>query len=199
VSDRIEDLLRPPVDSSPRPSLMYRPRSITRATSASARALTTAARSLRSRPSERSGCARNRVSVTTTPEHRVAEELQPLVGGQAAVLVGERPVRQGAARACRRPGQDGRVPREGPRRTLVPMPVRLASSGHQEFVRGPGDGRRGRRTDRTAGRPGAGGAWNHKPGWHTSPATARRPSTASDGGACCCATSSASGQPRCSP
>ena len=34
--------------------------------------------------------------MTTTPEDRVAEELQPLVGGQATVLVGERPVGQGA-------------------------------------------------------------------------------------------------------
>ena len=51
----IEDFSRPPVASSPLPSLMCLPRSMVRATSASARALTTAARSLASRPSDRSG------------------------------------------------------------------------------------------------------------------------------------------------
>src|SRR6476661_832709 len=66
-------------------------------------------------------------------------------------------------------------------------------------VRGPGDGRRARRTGRTGGRRGAAGAWSRTPGWRRSPARAQRPSTASDGGACCCATSSASGQPRCTP
>jgi hypothetical protein len=55
VSERIEAFSRPPVVSSPRPSLMCWPSSILRATSARARALTTAARSLASRPSERSG------------------------------------------------------------------------------------------------------------------------------------------------
>ncbi len=58
VSERIEALSRPPVVSSPRPSMMCWPSSISRATSASARALTTAARSLASRPSEKSGWAR---------------------------------------------------------------------------------------------------------------------------------------------
>ena len=55
VSERIDALLRPPVVSSPRPSLTCSPSRMPRPTSASARALTTAARSLASRPSERSG------------------------------------------------------------------------------------------------------------------------------------------------
>ena len=58
VSDRIEAFARPPVVSSPRPSMTWSPRPMPRATSARARALTTAARSLASRPSERSGCER---------------------------------------------------------------------------------------------------------------------------------------------
>ena len=67
-----------------------------RATSASARALTTAARSLASRPSERSGCVAVERLGHDHAEHRVAEELQPLVGGQPAVLVGVGTVGQGA-------------------------------------------------------------------------------------------------------
>ena len=55
VSARIEDLSRPPVLSSPRPRWITAPRSSSRATSASARELTTAARSLASCPSDRSG------------------------------------------------------------------------------------------------------------------------------------------------
>ena len=58
VSERIEAFARPPVDSSPRPSLMCSPSPMSRPTSASARAFTTAARSLASRPSERSGWVR---------------------------------------------------------------------------------------------------------------------------------------------
>ena len=58
VSARIEALSRPPVASSPLPSMTYSPRSNVRATSASARMLTTAARSLASWPSARSGCSR---------------------------------------------------------------------------------------------------------------------------------------------
>ena len=67
-----------------------------RPTSASARALTTAARSLASRPSERSGWRAVERLGDDHAEHRVTEELQALVGGQAAVLVGERAVREGA-------------------------------------------------------------------------------------------------------
>ena len=96
VSARIEALSRPPVASSPLPSMTYSPRSKVRATSASARMLTTAARSLASWPSARSGCSRYSESVTTRPEHRVAEELEALVVGQSAVLVGVGAVRQGA-------------------------------------------------------------------------------------------------------
>ena len=80
VSERIEALSRPPVVSSPRPSMMCWPSSIARATSARARALTTAARSLASRPSERSGWVAVERLGHHDPEHRVAEELQALVG-----------------------------------------------------------------------------------------------------------------------
>ena len=96
VSERIEALFRPPVDSSPRPSLTCSPRPMPRPTSASARALTTAARSLASRPSERSGCVRYERLGHDDAEHRVAQELQALVGRQAAVLVGVGPVGEGA-------------------------------------------------------------------------------------------------------
>ncbi len=58
VSDRIEALSRPPVVSSPRPSMMCWPSPICRATSARARALTTAALSLARRPSLKSGWTR---------------------------------------------------------------------------------------------------------------------------------------------
>ena len=58
VSARIEALSRPPVASSPRPRRTNSPRPRSRATSASARMLTTAARSLASWPSGRSGWVR---------------------------------------------------------------------------------------------------------------------------------------------
>ncbi len=63
----MEALSRPPVPSSPRPSRMKEPRSRPRPTSASARELTTAARSLASWPSGRSGWVVYSVSVTTRP------------------------------------------------------------------------------------------------------------------------------------
>ena len=96
VSERIDALSRPPVVSSPRPSLTWSPRPMVRATSASARALTTAARSLASRPSERSGWHEVERLGDDDAEHGVAEELEALVGGQPAVLVGVGAVRQGA-------------------------------------------------------------------------------------------------------
>ena len=72
-----------------------RPRPRVRATSARARMLTTAARSLASWPSGRSGCVAVERVGDDEPEHGVAEELEALVVGQAAVLVGVRAVRQG--------------------------------------------------------------------------------------------------------
>ena len=176
---------RPPVDSSPRPSLTCSPSPMVRATSARARALTTAARSLASRPSERSGWVAVERLGDDHAEHRVAEELQPLVGRQPAVLVGERPVRQ---RTLEELGVQDRIaercPQVGVRRRVT-----------ARSVRGPDDGRRGRRTGRTRRTRGAAGAWHRRPGWRRSPGRARRPSTANDGDACCCATSSASEQP----
>ena len=125
VSERIEALSRPPVASSPRPSLMYCPRPITRATSASARALTTAARSLASRPSERSGWSSVEGLGDDDAEHRVAEELEALVGRQAAVLVGEGPVRQGAVEQL---GVELRIP-EPPSEFLVVADGQVPGSG----------------------------------------------------------------------
>src|SRR3954454_15368392 len=63
----MDALSRPPVPSSPRPSRMKEPSSRPRPTSASARELTTAARSLASWPSGRSGWVVYSVSVTTRP------------------------------------------------------------------------------------------------------------------------------------
>ena len=48
-------------------------------------------------------------------------------------------------------------------------------------VTGPDDGRTGRRTGRRCRTRGAAGAGCRTPGWRTSPGSARRPSTASDG------------------
>ena len=123
-------------------------------------------------------------------EHRVAEELQALVGRQAAVLVGVRAVGEGALEQLG--VQDG-IPER------CSQLARSWSAGPGAGLRGPGDGRRGRRTGRTRRTHGAAGAWHRRRGWRRSPGSARRPSTASDGGACCCATSSASGQPLFSP
>ena len=122
-------------------------------------------------------------------EHRVAEELQPLVGGQAAVLVGVRAVRQGALEQLG--VQDVEIPerraQSSRRRSAAALTDRsedLATVGAGAVLAAL------RRTH------GAAGAWRRRPGWRRSPGSARRPSTASDGGACCCATSSASEQPR---
>src|SRR5919206_1016025 len=65
VSARIEDLSRPPEPSSPLPRSTWSPTPRARATWASARMLTTAARSLARRPSARSGCRWYSASVTT--------------------------------------------------------------------------------------------------------------------------------------
>ena len=141
VSERIEALSRPPVVSSPRPSLMCWPRSISRATSASARALTTAARSLASRPSERSGWVVVERLGDHDPEHRVAEELEALVGRDAARSRRRTSGASGRAAAARDPGPDHRALRA----------ARRCSAGLLA-VRGPGDGRPWRRTGRTAAR-----------------------------------------------
>ena len=63
-------------------------------TSASAWVLTMLARSLARSPSERSGWRWIELVGDGQPQHRIAEELQPLVGRQPAVLVGVAAVRQ---------------------------------------------------------------------------------------------------------
>src|SRR4051794_14648024 len=186
VSERIEDLLRPPVDSSPRPSLMCRPRSMVRATSARARALTTAARSFARRPSDRSGWARNSVSVTTTPRtESPRNSSRSLVGSPPFSYANDRCVKARSSCSASSVG--------------VPSASRRSSYDERSAtgvaVRGPDDGLREDRTGRSRGRRGAAGAWRRRRGWRTSPVRGRRPSTASDGDACCYATSFASGQP----
>ena len=188
VSERIEALSRPPVVSSPRPSLTCSPSPMARPTSASARALTTAARSLASRPSERSGWRGVERLGDDDAEHGVAEELQPLVGRQAAVLVGVGAVGQGAVEQL---GVQHGIPERCSQLGVVSRSVGQRTGR----VTGPGDGPRARRTGHSCRRRGAAGAWHRTRGWRRSPASARWSSRPSDGGACCCATSSASGQP----
>jgi hypothetical protein len=91
-------------------------------------------------------------------EDRVTEELEPLVGGQPAVLVGERPVRQGAVQ---QPGVQDRIPEGGTQLGVVRQGLGL-TLGRE--LRGPDDGPRGRRTGRTRRTPGAGGAWLRRRG-----------------------------------
>src|SRR5690625_211706 len=67
VSERMESLSRPPVTSSPRPRRMNSPRSSARATPASARWLTTAARIRARTPSGVPALLRKSRSVTTSP------------------------------------------------------------------------------------------------------------------------------------
>jgi hypothetical protein len=82
VSARMEDLSRPPVPSSPRPRLMKDPSSSPRATWARARELT-----FREVGVDAVEGVRHHQT-----QHRVAEELQALVGGQTTVLVRVRAV-----------------------------------------------------------------------------------------------------------
>ena len=81
------------------------------------------------------------------PEHRVAEELEALVGGETAVLVGVRAVRQGALKEL---GFQRGVP-ERLSQCLSAQRTCLCS------LKGPGAVRRGRRTGRTFRTR---GAWN---------------------------------------
>ena len=93
------DLSRPPVASSPRPRCRYAPSPagpMPRAMSASARMFTTDARSLARRALGQVGVGAVQRLGDDDAEHRVAEELQPLVVRQAAVLVGVGAVGQGA-------------------------------------------------------------------------------------------------------
>ena len=121
-------------------------------------------------------------------EHRVAQELQALVGRQSAVLVGVRAVREGALEEL---GLQDRIPERG---------TQLGVVGQRTgTVRGPDGGRRERRTDHTRRTHGAAGAWHRRRGSRRWSASGRRPSRPNDGAGCCCATSSASGQPLFSP
>ena len=63
--------------------------------------LTTADRRLARSPSGSSGLSRYRASVTEKPEDGVAQEFQPLVGGDATVFVGVGAV---CERKTKRPG-----------------------------------------------------------------------------------------------
>ena len=182
-------LVRPPVISSPRPSWTCSPSPIV-AGHVGQRA------GVDDRGAQLGQLALGEVGVGPVErlgdddaEHRVAEELQPLVGGQPAVLVGVRAVGQGALEQL---GVERRVPERLPQVVVVGRRTRRSPADWSEDRPTV---RRGSRTRRTAGRRGAAGAWRRRPGWRRSPATARRPSTANGGGACCCATSSASGQP----
>src|SRR4051794_6147354 len=138
-------------------------------------------------------------------EHRVAQELQALVGGQAAVLVRERPVGQ---RQTEQPV--GQLDAQGvvqPTGSLLsvrgPTRCEWASSSYGGAVH-DGAQRRGlrqrepdgRRTDRSSRTPGAGASTGRRRGSGTATGSARRPSTSSGGHACWSGTSSASGQPR---
>ena len=102
--------------------------------------------------------------MTTTPSTESPEELQALVGGQPAVLVGVRAVGQGERRAARR-RRRRRAPasavRPGPRRLAVRSDRRARSrarapSGARSGIR-PGDGPGGRRTGRSCGHAVCGG------------------------------------------
>ena len=83
---------------SVRPSSTRRPSPSERATSASACWFTSAARARVSSPSAQSGCARVERVRDHEIEHRVAEELEPLVAAAAVHLVGPRRVRERGAR-----------------------------------------------------------------------------------------------------
>ena len=100
ASARIDGLARPPDASSPLPRRSDAPRSSSCAISASASALTTAARSLASSPSGSCGYSLVDEVGDDETEHRVAEELEPLVRLLDAVLgavraVGQRAVEEG--------------------------------------------------------------------------------------------------------
>ena len=88
------------------------------------------------------------------PQHRVTEELEALVVGHLAVLVRERPVRQGMGQQLRveiRNSQDGaELVRAGLSGAV------LVHDGVGQELREPDDARRGRRTGRTRGTRGAG-------------------------------------------
>ena len=91
-------------------------------------------------------------------EDRVTEELEPLVGGQSAVLVGERPVRQGTVE---QPGVQNGIPERGTQLGVVRQGLGLTLEGE---LRGPDDGPSGRRTGRTRRTRGAAGAWLRRRG-----------------------------------
>ena len=87
-------------------------------------------------------------------EDRIAQELEALVVGHLAVLVRERPVRQGMGQQLRveiRNSQDGaELVRAGLSGAV------LVHDGVGQELREPDDARRGRRTGRTRGTRGAG-------------------------------------------
>ena len=132
VSDRIEALSRPPVVSSPRPSLMCWPSPRSRATPGEGAGVD-------DRGAQLGQPALGEVRVggverlgDDDAEHRVAEELQALVGGQPAVLVGERPVRQ---RALEQPGIQDRISECSAKRLGGQWTVRSLSGGAQRTWR----------------------------------------------------------------
>ena len=203
----MEALSRPPVPSSPRPSRMKEPRS------RPAAHLGQRAR-VDHRGPQLGQLAFGQVGVGAVQrvrdhqaEHRVPEELQPLVGGQTAVLVRVRAVGQrthqkgGLELYPSRPSRsvwdeacppDARVampPAYGSRARCGQLLAHEAS--HQPLrPRGPGACCRCRSSGTRCAAASARGSARTPPGWGP------QPSTATGGGACCCATSSASEQPR---
>ena len=133
-------------------------------------------------------------------EHGVPEELQPLVGGQTAVLVrvgtvGQRTHQKGGLELVPEPPFQkrvgrGRVVRRFRRRSASALGVRHGASHPPLRPRGPGACCRCRKTGTRCAAASARGSARTPPGWGP------QPSTATGGGACCCATSSASEQPR---
>ena len=157
ASARIESFSRPPVVSSPRPSSRCGPMPRVAEPPGDAgqrRHVDDRGTQLGQLPLGEVRLAAVELVGDDEAEHRVAEELQALVGRQPAVLVGEGPVGQ------RQPEQAvGQLDAEGVAQPASgPLGVRLPTRRtHGSAVRGVRRrGPDGRRTDRRSGTPGAG-------------------------------------------
>ena len=148
-----------------------------RAMSASARMLTTDARSLASLPSGRSGCVAVQGLGDDDAEHGVAEEFESLVVRQAAVFVGVGAVRQGALKQA---GVDGDAQCVGE----LGLVRGFGENSHAVRPREPAC----RRTDRSCCRRCAATSARHRRGSDRAPESVRSSSTASGAPGCCCAT-----------
>ena len=200
--------MRPPVISSPRPSLTCSPRPIVRSDLGQRTGVDHGGAQLGQPTLGEVGVGGVQRLGHDHAEHGVAEELQALVGRAARRSRRRRTGASAHARAARRPGRVRPAPRAGRGRSVAghaevtglsdPVTPRVVHLRRHQTrgLRGPAAGSEREPYCPQAGRRGAAGAWRRTPGWRRSPARARRPSTASGGGGCCCATSSASGQPR---